>query len=73
VRRKTYNDVAFITGIAYKLSSNLTLEARLKKGLLDVLDSDYYHNDHNDYYLFGDYNTNMNFQLGISYSFAAKK
>ncbi|MEO6175423.1 MAG: outer membrane beta-barrel protein [Flavobacterium circumlabens] len=73
VRRKTYNDVAFITGIAYKLSSNLTLEARLKKGLLDVLDSDYYHNDHNDYYLFGDYNTNMNFQVGISYSFAAKK
>lgn len=72
-RRKTYNDLAFITGIAYKLSSNLTIEARIKKGVLDVLDSDYYHNDRNDYYFFGDYNTNVNFQLGISYSFEAKK
>ncbi|RUT70690.1 porin family protein [Flavobacterium cupreum] len=72
-RRKTYNDLAFITGIAYKLSSNLTIEARIKKGLLDVLDSDYYHNDRNDDYFFGDYNTNVNFQAGISYSFEAKK
>ncbi|MCD0464315.1 outer membrane beta-barrel protein [Flavobacterium sp. ENC] len=72
-RRKTYNDLAFITGIAYKLSSNVTIEARVKKGLLDVLDSDYYHNDRNDYYFFGDYNTNVNFQIGISYSFEGKK
>lgn len=73
VRRKTYNDVAFITGVAYKLSSDLTIEARVKKGLLDVLDSDYYHSDRNDYYFFGDYNTNVNFQIGISYSFGEKK
>lgn len=72
-RRKTYNDLAFITGLAYKLSSNLTIEARLKKGLFDVLDSDYYHSDRNDYYFFGDYNTNVNFQIGISYSFSVKK
>ncbi|TEB41441.1 PorT family protein, partial [Flavobacterium circumlabens] len=38
-----------------------------------VLDSDYYHNDRNDDYFFGDYNTNVNFQAGISYSFEAKK
>lgn len=72
-RRKTNNDLAFITGVAYKLSSDLTIEARVKKGVLDVLDSNYYHNDRNDYYFFGDYNTNVNFQLGISYSFGEKK
>jgi hypothetical protein len=72
-RRKTYNDLAFITGIAYKLSPNLTIEGRIKKGVLDILDSDYYHNNRNDYYLFGDYNTNVSFQLGLSYSFAEKK
>lgn len=71
-RRKTYNDLAFITGIAYKLSPNLTIEGRIKKGVLDVLDSDYYHNDRNNYF-FGDYNTNVSFQLGLAYSFAEKK
>ncbi|WP_410501097.1 outer membrane beta-barrel protein [Flavobacterium pectinovorum] len=73
VKRKEYNDLAFITGIAYKLPSGLTIEARLKKGLFDILDSDYYYNDRNDHYLFGDYNTNVNFQVGLSYSFGEKK
>lgn len=72
VKRKTYNDLAFVTGIAYKLSPNVTIEGRIKKGLLDVLDSDYYYNDRNNYF-FGDYNTNVSFQLGIAYSFAEKK
>lgn len=71
-KRKTYNDLAFITGIAYRLPSGLTIEGRFKKGALDVLDSDYYHNDQNDDYLFGDYNTNVNFQLGVSYAFGGK-
>lgn len=71
-RRKTYNDLSFITGLAYRVSPSLTLEARIKKGVLDVLDSDYYHNDRNNYF-FGDYNTNVSFQLGIAYSFAEKK
>lgn len=71
-KRKTYNDLAFITGIAYRVSSELTFEARIKKGVLDVLDSDYYYNNRNNYF-FGDYNTNVSFQLGIAYSFGEKK
>ncbi len=69
---ETYNDLALISGIAYRLSSGVTIEARLKKGVLDVFDSSYY-NDRNDYYLFGSYNTNVNFQLGLSYAFGEKK
>lgn len=69
---ETYNDLSLITGVAYRMPSGLTFEARLKKGLLDVFDSSYY-NDKNDYYLFGSYNTNVNIQLGISYAFAGKK
>ncbi|MTH17805.1 outer membrane beta-barrel protein [Flavobacterium sp. LC2016-01] len=69
---ETYNDLSLITGVAYRLPSGLTFEARLKKGLLDVFDSSYY-NDKNDYYLFGSYNTNVNIQLGISYAFREKK
>ncbi|MCI9846170.1 porin family protein [Flavobacterium pectinovorum] len=71
-KRETYNDLAFITGIAYRLPSGLTFEARFKKGALDILDSDYYYNERNDHYLFGNYNTNVNFQLGLSYSFGGK-
>jgi len=70
--RKTYNDLSFVTGVAYKMPSGLGFEFRFKKGLLDVLDSDYYHNNSNSHYLFGDYNTNVNFQIGISYSFETK-
>ena len=70
--RKTYNDLSFVTGVAYKMPSGLAFEFRFKKGLLDVLDSDYYHNNSNSHYLFGDYNTNVNFQIGISYSFETK-
>jgi hypothetical protein len=69
---ETYNDLALITGIAYRLPSGLTIEARLKKGVLDVFDSSYY-NDRNDYYLLGSYNTNVNFQIGLSYAFGGKK
>ncbi|MFH6956053.1 outer membrane beta-barrel protein [Flavobacterium aquidurense] len=70
--RKEQNDLAFVTGIAYRMPSGLALEFRFKKGFLDVLDSDYYHNNSNSHYLFGDYNTNINFQIGISYSFETK-
>lgn len=69
VKRKEYNDLAFITGIGYRMPSGLMIEARFKKGFNDILDSDYYYNNSNDYYLFGDYNTNINFQIGVSYSF----
>ena len=69
VKRKDTNDLAFVTGIGYRLPSGLMFEARFKKGFYDILDSDYYYNDSNNNYLFGDYNTNINFQLGVSYSF----
>ena len=72
VRRKTYNDLAFNVGLGYRMPSGFAFEARFKKGFLDVLDSDYYHNDTNGHYLFGDYNTNINFQIGVSYSFNVK-
>jgi hypothetical protein len=62
-------DLAFISGIAYRLPSGLTFEARFKKGLIDVLDSDFYGSNGNTDYWFGDYNTNVSFQLGISYPF----
>ena len=67
--RKEQNDIGFVIGMAYSLPSGITFEARFKQGFFDVLDSDYYYNDANNYYFFGDYNTNNNFQLGISYSF----
>lgn len=72
VIRKTNNDFAFNVGMGYRMPSGLAFEARFKKGFLDILDSDYYHNDSNDHYLFGDYNTNINFQIGVSYSFDVK-
>lgn len=68
--QKSDVDLAFIMGIAYKLKSGLTFEARFKKGLVDVLDSDIYESSRdNDEFWLADYNTNISFQLGISYPF----
>lgn len=64
-------DLAFVAGIGYKVpSTGLTIEARVKKGIVDVIDSDYYGNNgnSNDYWL-DDYNTNIGFQVGVSYAF----
>lgn len=69
VVKKTQNDLGLVLGVAYESPSGFTFEARFKKGFLDILSSDYYQNDSNNNYLFGDYNTNINFQLGVSYSF----
>ncbi|MDR7208601.1 outer membrane beta-barrel protein [Flavobacterium piscis] len=70
IYEKSDIDLAFITGIGYRLPSGLTFEARFKKGLIDVLNSDFYgsKSDNRDYW-FGDYNTNISFQLGISFPF----
>ncbi|WP_456313764.1 outer membrane beta-barrel protein [Pseudomonas shirazensis] len=63
-------DLAFVAGFGYKVpSTGLTIEARVKKGLIDVIDSDYYGTNGNNDYWFGDYNTNIGFQLGVSYAF----
>ncbi|CAI2766098.1 PorT family protein [Flavobacterium collinsii] len=67
---KTDFDLAFIMGVGYRLPSGLTFEARFKKGIVDVLDSDYYgSNGNNNDYWFRDYNTNVSFQIGVSYPF----
>jgi len=72
VLRKNYNDLTFNLGVGYRMPGGFAFEARFKKGFLDILDSDYYTNDSNNHYLFGNYNTNINFQIGFSYSFDGK-
>ncbi|WP_240478066.1 outer membrane beta-barrel protein [Flavobacterium sp. ABG] len=66
---KNRNDISFISGVAYRFPSGLTIEARFKKGFLDVLDSSYYSNNSNNYYWLGEYNVNNSFQFGVSYIF----
>ena len=56
-------------GIGYTLPIGLTIEARWKRGLLDVLESDDYNNTLN---YVGDNNANNTFQIGLSYSFDVK-
>ncbi|MEP7092847.1 MAG: outer membrane beta-barrel protein [Flavobacterium sp.] len=70
IHEKSDADLAFVAGFGYKVpSTGLTIEARVKKGLVDVIDSDYYGSNGNTDYWFGDYNTNVSFQLGVSYAF----
>ncbi|MEX0997081.1 MAG: outer membrane beta-barrel protein [Flavobacteriaceae bacterium] len=59
-------DIAFIAGLGYNVTNNLAIEGRIKKGLVDVLDSDY--TSSNSPFV-GSYNTNFLFQLGLSYTF----
>jgi len=62
-------DLAFLLGIGYNVTSNLAIEGRIKKGIIDVLDSDYYRPSSPNS---GSYNTNFLFQLGLSYTFDVK-
>lgn len=62
-------DFGVTMGIGYTLPMGLTIEARWKRGLLDVLETD----DYNDSLNFvGDNNANNIFQLGLAYSFTPK-
>ncbi len=62
-------DLGVTMGVGYTLPFGLTIEARWKRGLLDVLESD----DYNDSLNFvEDNNANNVFQLGLAYSFNAK-
>ena len=63
-------DVAIVTGFGYKFPSGLALEFRFKKGIADVVNSEYY--EGGDDFLFGDYNTNLLFQVGAAYYFDLK-
>jgi len=64
-------DLAFVFGMAYNVTDNLAIEARLKKGIVDVFESDYLYYD--GYYEYDDYNTNFLFQIGLSYTFGLKE
>lgn len=59
-------DLAFFLGMGYNVTKNLAIEARLKKGIIDVYETDYFISE-SEY--IGDYNTNFLFQLGLSYTF----
>lgn len=66
-------DLAFIVGVGYTFSNNITLEARFKQGMVDIFGNNY--NEYNDSNNNGNYDEivlNQLFQLGVSYSFDLK-
>lgn len=62
-------DLAFLLGLGFNVTKDLSLEARLKKGIIDIYETDYFSSNSYDV---GDYNTNFLFQLGVSYTFDIK-
>jgi len=62
-------DLAFLLGLGFNVTKDLSIEARLKKGIIDIYETDYFSNNSYDV---GNYNTNFLFQLGVSYSFDLK-
>jgi len=62
-------DLAATLGFGYTLPMGLTIEARAKLGIIDVLESDDYNNADNDV---KDWNSNYVFQIGIAHSFDVK-
>lgn len=61
-------DVGFVSGVGYKLSSGLLIEARFKadiKDNYDTLEDGYYADEYQ-------YSPSLTFQFGISYSFGKK-
>jgi len=69
--RYSDGDLGINFGFGYKFSSGISVEARFKKGFLDILDSGYY--DYGNDFLFGSWNSNNVFQFGVSYAFDLKK
>lgn len=59
-------DIGFTAGIGYKITNNLALEGRIKKGFIVVYDSHYLQSNSPNT---SSYNTNFLFQLGLSYTF----
>ncbi|QEE48598.1 PorT family protein [Flavobacterium alkalisoli] len=64
-------DLGITAGIGYTLPFGLSIEGRVKKGIADVLDT-YYYSDGSNYYYEDHSNTNLVFQVGISYTFDVK-
>jgi hypothetical protein len=69
VNTNTEVDMAVTAGMSYTFPFGVSIEARVKKGFLDVLESDDYNNS--DIYV-DDWNTNIVFQFGLAYRFDAK-
>ena len=63
-------DLGVNFGLGYKFPNGISVEARFKKGIAEVLTNNYYYN--NDNYFWGDWNTNSVFQFGVSYAFNLK-
>jgi hypothetical protein len=63
-------DLGLTAGVGYTLPFGLTIEARVKKGIINTLDEYYYDYDYN----YNDYGwgntTNLVFSVGVSYSFS---
>ncbi|MFL9844652.1 outer membrane beta-barrel protein [Flavobacterium rhizosphaerae] len=62
-------DFDFTAGLGYTFPMGITVEGRVKTGLIDVLESSTYNHSYSD---IDHYNANLVFQLGLSYSFSAK-
>ena len=65
-------DLGITGGIGYTMPFGLTVEARVKAGIVDVVDSYLYVNDYNDTDYFDGYGHNLVFSVGLSYSFDVK-
>ncbi|PZR15589.1 MAG: hypothetical protein DI539_18120 [Flavobacterium psychrophilum] len=67
--RYVYNDVdlGITAGVGYTLPMGLSIEARVKKGIIEPVDT-YYFQDNNNYNN-DDYASNLVFSIGVSYSF----
>jgi hypothetical protein len=62
-------DLGVNAGLGYRFPNGISVEARFKKGIVDVLDSGYYTGNS---YFWGDWNTNNVLQLGVSYEINLK-
>lgn len=58
--RPTDVDLAFVAGFGFNATKNFGIEARIKKGIVPVIETSY--NDH----------TNVNFSIGATYTFDLK-
>lgn len=70
-------DLSLVAGVGYAFSNGITIEARLKQGLVDIFGyeiyNDYNYNYQNDnYYNYNRVILNQVLQLGVSYSFDLK-
>lgn len=59
-------DLTFTLGAGYNFTKNFGIEARVKKGIIPVIDS------YNDYFYGGNDHTNVLFSVGATYTFDLK-